>query len=270
MPKISVIMGTYNGEKTIDQAIESICAQTFQDWEFIICDDCSTDGTWQKLLAWQKKDSRIRVIRNDKNLKIAATSNRCIALAKGEYIAKMDDDDYSYPERFEKQAEFLDTNEEFGFVSSLVDCFDGEKIVKNYFDRKAEPKKKDFLSGTQFVNPAMMIRKECLEKVNGYRVEKKTRRTEDYDLFMRLYSIGVRGYNIQERLLRYFVNPEAMKKKRKYRYRIDEAMVRYEGFKALGLLPQGSFYVVRPLVIGLIPHKLIWKLKYKKRQADNI
>ena len=88
------------------------------------------------------------------------------------------------------------------------------------------------------MNPVLMIRRECLEKVNGYRVEKKTRRAEDYDLYMRLYAAGYRGYNIQERLLRYFVNPEVMKRKRKYRYRVDEALVRYEGFKALGLLPK--------------------------------
>ncbi|MGI5947999.1 MAG: glycosyltransferase family 2 protein [Lachnospiraceae bacterium] len=264
MPKVSVIMGTYNGEKTLDAAIQSICDQTFTDWEFIICDDCSTDGTWEKILKWEKKDSRIKGVRNSQNMKIAASSNRCIALAEGSYIAKMDDDDVSYSTRLEKQVQFLEQHPDIAFVSSLVDCYDGEKIVKNHFDRKAEPQKEDFLSGTQFVNPGLMIRRECLERVNGYRVEKRTRRTEDYDLFMRLYAEGYKGYNIQERLLRYFVNPEAMKKKRKYRYRIDEAQVRFEGFKALGLLPKGILYVFRPLVVGLIPHQLIWKWKYKK------
>jgi len=263
MPKVSVIMGTYNGEQMLDTAIQSICNQTFTDWEFIICDDCSTDRTWEIISQWEKKDPRIKGIRNSKNMKIAASSNRCIALAKGKYIAKMDDDDLSYPERLEKEVRFLDEHPDFDFVSSLVECYDGEKIVKNYIDRKPEPQKEDFLAGMQFVNPVLMIRRECLEKVNGYRVEKKTRRAEDYDLYMRLYAAGYRGYNIQERLLRYFVNPEVMKRKRKYRYRVDEALVRYEGFKALGLLPKGFPYVIRPLIVGLIPQRIIWYLKYK-------
>ena len=128
MPKVSVIMGTYNGEQTLDTAIQSICNQTFTDWEFIICDDCSTDRTWEIISQWEKKDSRIKGIRNSKNMKIAASSNRCIALAKGKYIAKMDDDDVSYPERLEKEVRFLDEHSDFDFVSSLVECYDGEKV----------------------------------------------------------------------------------------------------------------------------------------------
>ena len=121
MPKVSVIMGTYNGEKTLDAAIQSICDQTFTDWEFIICDDCSTDGTWEKILKWEKKDSRIKGVRNSQNMKIAASSNRCIALAEGSYIAKMDDDDVSYSTRLEKQVQFLEQHPDIAFVSSLVD-----------------------------------------------------------------------------------------------------------------------------------------------------
>ena len=90
-------------------------------------------------------------------------------------------------------------------------------------------------------------------------------RTEDYDLFMRLYARGYRGYNIQEPLLRYFVNPEAMQQKRLYRYRINEAVVRWKGFKAMGLMPGAFPYVVRPLIVGLIPQRLIWNLVYKKK-----
>lgn len=266
MTMISVVMGVYNGESVIDAAIESIRNQTVQDWELIIGDDCSSDGTFMKLEKWAKLDRRIKPFRNISNMRLAATLNRCLELASGEYIARMDDDDISYPERFEKQVNFLKTNTEYGFVSSLVDCYDGHQVVKNQFHRIARPQKKDFLRGTQFVHPATMFRKQCLEAVGGYRVVKETRRTEDYDLFMRLYAAGYYGYNIQEPLLRYLVNPETMKKRRLYRYRLDEAKVRWYGFQALKLMPQGIIYVVRPLLIGLIPHRLMWELVYKQRQ----
>lgn len=263
MTMISVVMGVYNGEAVIDSAIESIRNQTVYDWELIIGDDCSSDGTYKKLEKWAMIDQRIKPFRNATNLRLAATLNLCLERAAGEYIARMDDDDISYPQRFEKQIDFLMTNPNYGFVSSLVDCYDGSQIVKNQFYRVATPRKQDFFRGTQFVHPATMFRRECLDAVGGYRVAKETRRAEDYDLFMRLYAAGYYGYNIQEPLLRYLVNPDVMKKRRLYRYRIDEAKVRWHGFKALKLMPQGIIYVVRPLLVGLIPHRLMWELVYK-------
>lgn len=264
MVKVSVIMGVYNGEKNLDVAISSICNQTFSDWELIICDDGSYDSSYKKMLQWELKDSRIKVIKNLENLKLAATLNKCIDIAQGKYIARMDDDDISYPERLSKQFLFLESHLTFDWVSSLVDCYDGAKYLKNKFYRKAEPQKEDFLRGTQFVHPATMFRRECLELVGGYRVDKETRRTEDYDLFMHLYSLGCKGYNIQEPLLRYYINPKMMKYKRKYCYRLDEAKVRYRGFRELGLMPRGLIFVMRPLLAGLIPKWVLQKLLYYK------
>lgn len=264
MPRVSIIMGVYNGQQKVSEAIQSVLNQTYEDWEFIICDDCSSDETRKVLEEWQKREPRIRILCNAENRKLAATLNRCLSIAKGSYIARMDDDDYSYPERLEEQVEFLDKHPEFGFVSSLVDCFDGTDIVKNRFYRKAEPQKEDFLSGTQFVHPATVFRKEILEAAGGYRETKETRRTEDYDLFMRLYALGYKGYNIQKPLLRYYVAPQAMQTKRKYIYRIDEAKVRWRGFQALGLMPKGLIYVARPLIVGLIPQWVMWKVFYRR------
>lgn len=263
MPKISVIMGIYNGADTMDEAIRSICNQSYEDWELIVCDDCSTDNTVEKMEKWCSEDNRIKLVKNEKNMGLAATLNHCLKYANGIYIARMDDDDISYPERFSEQIDFLMNNQEFAFVSSIVDCYDGKQMVRNRFLRKAEPQKKDFLSGTQFVHPASMFRKECLAAVQGYREGRVTKRVEDYDLFMRLYAAGYKGYNIQKPLLRYTVNIQGMKRKNKYIYRIDEARIRYLGFKGLGLLPMGIPYVLRPLIVGLIPKQLIWRLFYK-------
>lgn len=261
--RISVIMGIYNGSKTMDQAIESICAQTCRDWEMIVCDDCSTDETWDKLQTWSRKDSRIIPIRNEKNLRLAATLNKCLDCASGEYVARMDDDDFSYPERFEIQMQFLDMHPEYAFVSSMIDGYDGDHLIPDYWHRNERPEKKDFVHGSQFVHPATMFRREILMQAGGYKTGTETRRMEDYDLFMRLYADGFRGYNIQQPLLRYYIDG----RKTLYRHRVDEVKVRYRGFKGLGLLPAALPYVIRPLIVGLIPKNILWRWKTRNRDV---
>lgn len=260
--KVSVIMGVYNGEATLNQSIQSIVDQSFTDWELIICNDCSTDHTGDIIREWEKRDARIRLIENTENLRLAASLNKCLNASSGEYIARMDDDDISYPDRFKEEVDFLDNHGEYDFVSSQVDGFDGKRVIPDYWHRKPEPQKKDFLSGSQFIHPVTMFRKDCLLQLQGYRTDRSTRRMEDYDLFMRLYASGYKGYNIQKPLLRYFINV----KKDNYCYRIDEAKVRLKGFCLLGLMPWGVPYVVKPLLVGLIPKKLLMKLKTRKRK----
>lgn len=254
---VSIIMGVYNGVKTMDEAIESICAQSFKDWEFIICDDASTDDTWKQLNEWSKKDDRIKIIRNPENLRLAATLNKCLSYASGKYIARMDDDDVSYPQRLEEQVLFLETHPEYDLVGSQIDGYDGEHLIPNYWRRKETPQKKDFLEASQFIHPTVVFRKDALLQVGGYRSVKETRRAEDYDLFMRLYAVGFKGYNIQKPLLRYYIDD----RKALYRCRLDEVRVRYYGFKRLGLLPGAWIHIFRPLVVGLIPKRMlrIWK-----------
>lgn len=258
--KVSIIMGVLNAEDRILESIQSIQNQTFENWEFIICDDGSKDNTYEILCELAKNDKRLKPIRNNSNLGLARTLNKCIEECNGKYIARMDDDDFSYPTRLEKQVIFLESNMDYDFVSSSIDLYDGEKITGKQIARKFFPEKKDFMWGSCFVHPATMFRAEKLKNVKGYRVSKETRRAEDYDLFMRMYAQGMRGYNFKEPLLRYYLNDEAIKK-RKYRYRIDELIVRYKGFKQLGLLPKGLIYVIKPIIVGIIPQNIMIKLQ---------
>ena len=110
---------------------------------------------------------------------------------------------------------------------------------------------------------------KALENVNNYRVSKETRRVEDYDLWMRLYKYGYKIYNIQEELYS-FREDEKCLKRRKYKYRIDEVKVRYYGFKSLGLFPKGYLYVLKPLIVGLIPYNITKFLKNKFRKENVI
>ena len=107
MPQISVLMGIYNCADTLEEAVNSIINQTFNDWELIMCDDCSTDNTLEVAQKIAEKDSRIKVIKNEKNLTLAPTLNRCIEVASGKYVARMDGDDICDPTRFEKEIEIL-------------------------------------------------------------------------------------------------------------------------------------------------------------------
>ncbi|MFN3568498.1 MAG: glycosyltransferase family 2 protein [Caldimicrobium sp.] len=264
MPKVSVIMGVMNAASRIDESIKSIIEQTFTDWEFIICDDGSIDNTYSKLLEWQKKDKRIIPIKNEKNIGLAATLNHCIRYCNGKYIARMDDDDFSYPSRFQKQVDFLDDNTEYAFVSSSCKIFDGKKVYEPKKLSIEKPKKEDFLWSSRFIHPATMFRTQALKEANGYREAKETIKSQDYDLFMRLYSKGMIGYNIQEPLLCYYVNPAVKRKKLKYKFRINESIIRYKGFKAMGiLLPKGIPYIFKPLIVGFIPVNILELAKRK-------
>ena len=103
-----------------------------------------------------------------------------------------------------------------------------------------------------FVHGALMFRRECINAVQGYRIAKETRRAEDYDMLMRMYAVGLKGANIQQILYRFCEN-EATQQRRKYCYRIDEVVVRWKGFRKLKLLPRGIIYVIKPLIVGMIP-----------------
>ena len=105
-PLISVLMGVYNCADTLEEAVQCMIDQSYTNWELIMCDDCSTDNTLQVALSLASKDSRIRVLRNEENQTLAPTLNKCLDVAQGEYIARMDGDDICPPERFEKELDF--------------------------------------------------------------------------------------------------------------------------------------------------------------------
>lgn len=119
MPKISVIMPVYNAELYLKKALESITNQTFRDIEIICVDDCSTDSSFSILQNYAEKDSRFVILKNEKNLGIVGALNRGLDIAKGEFIARMDNDDISELNRFQVQVDFLEKTRKLGFVELL-------------------------------------------------------------------------------------------------------------------------------------------------------
>lgn len=260
MPKISVITGAYNIGKcySYKKSVESILRQTFKDFEFVICDDGSSDNTWELLSELAEKDKRVKLLRNKKNIGLAASLNRCIEASSGEFIARHDCDDISAPKRFEKQIDFFKTHKDISVLGCNVYLFD-ENGVWGKENFPAVVRNEDFLFTSPYKHGSVMFRREALINAGCYRVAKETYRTEDYDLFMRMQS-DCKGANLNERLY-YFCEDHSAQKRRKYRYRLDEARVRYKGFKRLGLFPKCIPYIIKPLMVGLIPVNMLNKMK---------
>ncbi|NFG60718.1 glycosyltransferase [Clostridium sp. CMCC3677] len=271
MPTISVIMAVYNtdDEDVLRTSIQSILNQTYQDFEFIICEDGSTDNTYSVLEKLCANDIRIKLLKNEKNIKAGGARNKCLSIAQGEFIAIMDADDYSHPARLEKQIAFLRDNKEYDFVGCKGVYFKHKpsKIDGEYWFCKY-PQKQDFLITLPFVHGSLMFKKDSIEKQKGYCENNLVIRSEDYDLLLRLYAAGCRGANL-EKSLYYIRQDDNTFKRRKYRFRVNEMIVKYRGFKNLGLMPKGIFYAIKPLVVGLIPVKILNKIKtiyYIKRR----
>ncbi len=258
--QISVIMGVYNANKDnmIYKSIQSICNQTFSNWELIICDDGSTDGTYKIIEGLARKENRIKLILNKKNKGLAYSLNHCLKYTKGDFIARMDIDDTSEPERFEQQLKFLLENEQFSFCSTASNLFDENGVWAVRY-KKFNPGRKDFLFNSPYIHASLMARKAFYEN-NKYSVSRKTLRAEDYELFMRAYAKGYIGANLQKPLYNIREDKNCYSRRR-YRERLFEAMVRFDGYKMLGLLPQGIPYIIKPLIVGLIPQEMLKKIR---------
>lgn len=247
-------MGVYNCEDTLVLAVRSIQNQTYTNWELILCDDGSSDNTYKIAEDLAIREPRIILLRNEKNLGLNETLNRCLKAASGEYIARMDGDDESLPERFEKQLNFLEAHPEFEIVSCPMILFDengewGQTKAKEY------PQPEDVVTGSPICHAPVMMRKECIDAVQGYTVDPKMLRVEDVNLWIKLYAAGYRCYNLQEPLYRMRNDQNALNR-RKYKYRINSTYVRLQGCKTMGLRLPYKIKAFQPMINGLVPAKL--------------
>jgi glycosyltransferase involved in cell wall biosynthesis len=203
-PAISVVLPVYNAEQYIDEAIESVLAQSFADFELILIDDGSTDHSLAHLMKFAKRDSRC-IVHSWKNKGIVASLNYGINQAKADIIFRMDNDDICMPQRFEKQLQYLKTHPECVAVGSEVLCIDpeGYPICKMWSLHTHEEIDNTNLTGaigSSMCHPSVAMRKSSLLAIGGYRPEFSF--AEDYDLFLRLAEVGKLA-NMPEVLLKY-------------------------------------------------------------------
>lgn len=261
---VSVIMGVYYHRDTLKllrRAVESILKQTYHNIEFLICDDGSTVAAMECLEQYAMNDQRIKLVRDVPNIDLASKLNACLKVAKGIYIARMDDDDYAYPIRLERQVSFLKLHPDIDFVGSNVLLrrqpnleIAGKRLFPKY------PSPRDFYISQPYIHPSLVFRRKALIKICGYSERPHQRFCEDYDLLLRMYGSKMQGANLQTILLDYSV-PETTKGNRKMAHRWNEVCTRWCRFQQLHLFPEALPYVVKPLLVGMLPERLLKGLK---------
>lgn len=260
--RISVIMGIYNCATTLAEALDSLLAQTYQGFKVIMCDDGSSDDTYSVARKYvEKYPGKFILIKNDRNRGLNYTLNHCLEYADTEYIARMDGDDISLPNRFEKEIEFLDTHTEYAIVSGPMNYFDEYGIFRTG-KRVGEVKKKDFLRGTPFCHAPCMVRKEAYDKVGGYSVAPELLRVEDYHLWFKMYTAGYKGYNLSFPIYNMRDDRNA-KKRRNFKGYLNEARLKSKGFIMFHLPIYYQLFALRPLIVGLMP-SFIYNILHKQ------
>ena len=249
-------MGIYNCAPTLQEALDSLYAQTFQDFEIILCDDGSKDNTYEVALENQRTHDNIVLLRNEQNLGLNATLNKCLAAAKGEYIARMDGDDISLPTRFEKEIKFLEEHPELSLVSTAMIMFDeqgdwGQTKMIEF------PQVKDFFDHSPFfTHAAVMVKRSVYLEVGGYTVGERYIRREDCHLWYKIYAAGYRGGNILEPLYK-MRDGNAAAGRRKFSDRMNGVYVDIDGFRMLKLPWYYYIIIVKKIIIttikGLVP-----------------
>lgn len=208
MPTITVILPVYNGFPYLRLAVESVLLQTFQDFEFIVINDGSTDSSESVIKSIN--DSRIRFLQQC-NQGLPATLNTAIGLARGEFIARQDQDDISFPLRLQKQAEFLIANPDIGMVGTSAEIWVGDTKTDRLLEHPADDAsiKFNLLFDNPFVHSSVMIRRSVFEKIGGYCEDKSRQPPEDYELWSRV-AREFKVANLPEVLLAYREVPGSM------------------------------------------------------------
>ena len=259
MPRISVIMGIYNCASTLQEALDSLYAQTYQDFEIILCDDGSKDNTYEVALENQHHHANIVLLRNEHNQGLNVTLNKCLDVARGEYIARMDGDDISMPTRFEVELEFLEEHPEYAVVSTPCTYFDENGIFR-IGKGNGEVKPKDFLFRSPVSHAPCMARAEAFKFVKGYTVDERLLRVEDYHLWFKLYNAGYKLYQMHESL--YMMRDDRnARRRRTWKNRRNEFYVKWIGYPMVGLPWYSRIHCFRPIIIGLLPTILYEKVR---------
>lgn len=199
---VTVLMAVYNGGHVVEAAIESILAQTYSDWDALLINDGSLDGTGRILESFSRRDSRIVVLQNPSNCGLAACMNTGWRQARGLLIARMDADDISLPERLEHQVLFMKSHPDVDVLGTGAEVVDesgrtlGVALRPEYHGELVRRMYKE----APFIHPSVMVRRNLFESLHGY--DERLRRSQDTDLWLRAYRSS-RFHNLQEPLIRY-------------------------------------------------------------------
>lgn len=257
-------MGVYNCAPTLAEAIDSIFLQTYKDWKLIICDDGSTDDTYSVADSYRKNcPEKVILIKNEKNMGLNYTLNRCLKFAEGKYIARMDGDDISLPERFEKELAAFDAEPDLDVVSCAMIYFDEQGEYLSAVPLPEYPGPEMLVHGTVHCHAPSMIRNDVMQSVCGYTVSDRLLRVEDWHLWLKIYAAGGRGRNLQDVFYKMRDDRNAAKRRR-FRFRLNEAHVSIMAVREFDLPKWKYLFALRPIMVGLLPGFLYRYLHKKK------
>lgn len=266
---ISVIMSEYNTpENLLEESIQSILNQTYKNFEFIIVDDCGKNNVTDFVKKFN--DDRIKVVKNPKNMGLVKSLNKALEVAKGKYIVRMDTDDFSYPERMQKQLKFIEEHPEYDLVSGRAKFYNGNEIFgETKFSGEVTKELIIKMGNTPIVHPSVIAKKDVLLKYGGYPDYK---RCEDLALWTELALNGHKMYVMNEVLLRYHLSLNDYSKRS---LKTRKGYFRYLKEKYKKLKPsvfRYVFIVFKNFVAGIMPYKIMakfHKMKYKKGVNEN-
>ena len=258
---VSVIMAEYNTNiDLLKESIKSIINQTYNNLELILIDDCGFNSNKLEKIINEFMDNRIKLYKNETNKGLIFSLNKAIELSKGDYIARMDTDDFSYPTRIEEEMDFLLANNKYDLVGSRCDYYDGKNIwgeSKDFGDVTREK----LLNGCPLVHPSVIYKKQCIVEIGGY---KKYERSEDYATWIELFVNNHKMYVLNKKLLRYHLSIEDYKKRtlktRKQFFKVID--IEYKKLKPTRL---DIFKIkTRSFIAGIVPWKLMFAYHKKK------
>jgi glycosyltransferase involved in cell wall biosynthesis len=269
-PKITVVMPVYNGEKYLDTAIKSILNQKFTNFEFVIVDDASTDNSVEIINSYQ--DQRIKLIKNNVNLGIPTTRNKCLQESSGEYVAVLDCDDYAYPSRLAEQLEFMENNPDFGMVGSWVELIDENDDLTGEVWNEDEPSQKipcRLLFHNYFAHSAVLLRRSALDtvKINGEIYRKDYPNAQDYDLWVRI-SKKFKVWNIPKVLIKYRVHSHCISLKSANLVEQLTCKIVTEQMNNLGIQPTDKQLALHRQIGSYNPQEIDTSIEYIKEVAN--
>jgi len=231
-PLVTVLLPVYNAEAYVGEAVQSILVQTCRDFELLIINDGSTDRSLEIIRGF--RDNRIRVINNETNIRLIATLNKGMDLARGKYIARMDADDISLPERLRKQADFMETHPEVGVCGTWFELFGNHKKIVKY-PEKDESIRIMLLYQTPFCHPSVMLRKEVFDR-HAVRFLPEFIHAEDYEVWVRIAPY-TRFANIPEALLRYRLHEQSVSSAHRSIQETNTCRIIRQAFEKTGIQP---------------------------------
>ena len=268
-PVVSVVMAVRNGEAYLRDAMDSILAQTLGDFEFIVVDDGSTDGTLSILEDYARLDFRVRVL-SQAPQGLGPALNRAISVARGKYIARMDADDVALPERLSRQVAFLEAHPDVGLLGTAVCEVDPGGHPRAVFMMPEGDKqlRRALIRYNPFFHASVMIRRSVLDRVGLYTEEMHW--AEDYDLWMRL-ARHTRLANLQEVLLHRRTEYSGSHSVRHEREQVRHALaIRWRAIR-MGMYPLTAMvHLIRPTLMLVLPASLRRSLRLWQRRHGRI